>query len=49
MCDFISIRKIHWATAFAAPFAYTLHRLEIPIGQTAAWHAVSDLMLKLWH
>ena len=47
--DFVSIRKIHWATAFAAPFAFTLHRLEIPIGQTAVWHAVSNFMLKLWH
>ena len=47
--DLVSIRKIHWATAFAAPFAFTLHRLEIPIGQTSAWHAVSNLMLKLWH
>jgi len=47
--DLLSIRRIHWATLCAAPFAFTLHRLEIPIGETPAWHAVSDLMLKLWH
>jgi len=47
--DLVSLRRIHWATAVAAPFAFTLHRLEIPLGQTHAWHAVSNWMLALWH
>jgi hypothetical protein len=27
-------------------FAILLHRLEIPLGHTHAWHAVADLMLR---
>jgi hypothetical protein len=31
---------------FAAPYAFVLHRLEILLGHTRAWHAVADLMLR---
>lgn len=47
--DLISLHRIHRATLVAAPFAITLHRLEIPLGLTPAWHTVSNLMLKFWH
>jgi hypothetical protein len=39
--------SVHRATMVAAPFAWTLHRLEIPLGHTQAWHAVADWMLRL--
>jgi len=44
--DLISLRRLHWVTMFAAPYAFVLHRLEIPLGHTRAWHAVADLMLR---
>jgi hypothetical protein len=47
MYDLISLRRLHWATMFAAPFAWTLHRLEIPLGHTHAWHAAANFMLSL--
>jgi hypothetical protein len=40
---------MHRVTMFAAPFAWTLHRLKIPLGATQAWHTVSNLMLRFWH
>jgi len=46
--DLLSLRRIHWATMVAAPFTFVLHRIEIPLGATAAWHAVSNLMLRFW-
>lgn len=47
--DLISLRRIHWATLFAAPFVWTLHFLEFPLGRTPTWHALAHLMLKLPH
>jgi hypothetical protein len=44
--DLLSLRRVHWATMVAAPFVYTLHTLEIPVGSTAAWHAVANWMLR---
>jgi len=44
--DLISLRRLHWVTMFAAPYAFVLHRLEILLGHTRAWHAVADLMLR---
>lgn len=44
--DLASRRRILGATLFAAPFAWTLHRMEIPLGHTAAWHWIAGLMLK---
>jgi hypothetical protein len=35
-----------WVTMFAALFVWTLHWLEIPLGDTRAWHAVAKVMLK---
>ena len=43
--DLLSLGRVHRATMFAAPFAWTLHRLEIPLGHTQAWHAVANFML----
>jgi hypothetical protein len=34
MYDLASLRRVHRETMFAAPFAWTLHRLEIPLGAT---------------
>src|SRR5271170_4439234 len=43
--DLVSLRRLHWATAVAAPVSWILHYLEIPLGRTAAWHAAANLML----
>jgi hypothetical protein len=45
--DLLTLHRVHRATMVAAPFAWTLHRLEIPLGHTQAWHAVADWMLRL--
>jgi hypothetical protein len=47
--DLISLHRLHWVTMFAAPYAFLLHRLEIPLGSTPAWHAVANLMLRVLH
>ena len=44
--DLTSLRRVHWASRVAAPFVWTLHRLEIPIGHTSAWHVVANFMLR---
>jgi hypothetical protein len=44
--DLVSLRRVHWVTMFAAPFAFLLHRLEFPLGNTHAWHAAANLMLR---
>jgi hypothetical protein len=44
--DLISLGRVHWVTMFAAPFAFLLHRLEFPLGQTHAWHAIANFMLR---
>jgi hypothetical protein len=46
--DLISLRKVHRATLIAAPYVWLLYTLQIPFGHTAAWHAVSNYMLKHW-
>ena len=47
--DLISLRRVHWVTMIAAPYVWTLHRVEIPIGFTHAWQAVANLMLHYFH
>ncbi len=47
--DLISLHRIHWATAFSAPFIWILFWYEFPIGRTHAWHAIADLSLRLPH
>jgi len=47
--DLISLHRIHWATAFSAPFIWILFRYQFSIGHTQAWHALADLSLKLPH
>jgi len=44
--DLISLRRVHWVTMSAAPFVWILEMLEIPLGQTRAWHAIADFMLR---
>lgn len=45
--ELISAHRVHWVTMFAAPYAFLLHRLEIPLGSTPAWHAVANFMLRV--
>ena len=47
--DLISLHRIHWVTAFSAPFIWILFRYQFSIGRTQAWHALADLSLKLPH
>jgi len=44
--DLVSLHKVHRATLFAAPFVWLLYTFQIPFGKTAAWHVVSNFMLK---
>jgi Na+-dependent bicarbonate transporter superfamily len=44
--DLVSLRRVHRATLFAAPYVWLLHRLEIPLGHTRAWRAVAETMLR---
>jgi hypothetical protein len=44
--DLISLRRLHWVTTFAALFAFLLHRLEFPLGNTHAWLAAANLTLR---
>lgn len=46
--DLVSVRRVHWATMMAAPYAWVLHAAEIPLGRTAAWHWVAAWMLKVF-
>jgi hypothetical protein len=46
--DLVSLRRVHGATLFAATYVWLLYTLQIPFGRTAAWHVVSNYMLKHW-
>jgi len=45
--DLLSLHRVHWATAFSAPFIWILYWYQFTIGRTHAWHAIADLSLKL--
>jgi hypothetical protein len=45
--DLTSLHRIHWATIYAASFTWILYKLWVPLGFTHAWHAVTNLMLRL--
>lgn len=47
--DLASIRRLHWATAFCAPYIFFLNRLERPLGHTHAWHALAAVALRHLH
>jgi hypothetical protein len=46
--DLVSFHRVHRATLFAAPYVWLLYTLQIPFGRTAAWHLVSNYMLRHW-
>ena len=42
--DLISIGQIHRSTAWAAPVAVVTAAIEAPVGRTAAWHSLVELL-----
>lgn len=44
--DLMSMGRVYRVTMFAAPYVWLLHRVEIPLGRTQAWHWVANLMLR---
>lgn len=46
--DLVSLRRMHRATLLAAPYVWLLYTFQIPFGKTAAWHAISNYMLRHW-
>jgi hypothetical protein len=42
--EFISIRRIHRSTMWAAPLVFASVALAVPIGMTPAWHAFAALL-----
>jgi hypothetical protein len=44
--DLLSMRRVHRVAMFSVPFIWILHQAEIPLGRTAAWHFIANLMLK---
>ena len=46
--DLVSLRRVNGATLFAAPYVWLLYTFQIPFGRTAAWHVVSNYMLRHW-
>jgi hypothetical protein len=46
--DLVSLRRVYGATLFAAAYVWLLYTFQIPFGRTAAWHAVSNYMLRHW-
>ena len=40
--DLWTTREVHWVTIWTSAFIIVLHRLRIPLGETAAWHSFAS-------
>jgi hypothetical protein len=42
--EFVTLRRIHRSTMWAAPLIFATVALAVPIGMTPAWHAFAGLL-----